>query len=49
MATLGILLGAYFLFIAGYSQWYGGCSPPGRMLVPVVPLLAVPCALALHE
>jgi hypothetical protein len=42
-----VLLGAYTVFIAGFSYWYGAFSPPSRMLVPVVPVLAVPLALAL--
>jgi hypothetical protein len=45
-ALLGCL-GVYFLFIAVFSFWYGAFSPPARMLVPVVPILAVPLALAL--
>ncbi len=42
-------LGLYVLFIAAFSEWYGAYSPPSRMLVPVVPLLVVPLALALER
>ena len=43
LATLGV----YTLFVAAFSFWYGAYSPPSRMLVPVVPLLVAPFALAL--
>lgn len=42
---------AMFAFIAAisalYRDWDGGYAPPPRYLVPVLPLLAVPLALAL--
>jgi hypothetical protein len=38
---------AYAAFIACFSYWYGAFSPPARMLVPVVPLLAAPLAAGL--
>ncbi|MBI3974513.1 MAG: hypothetical protein HY332_24815 [Chloroflexi bacterium] len=41
--------GVYFLFIGSFSYWYGAFSPPARMLVPVVPVLVVPLALALDR
>lgn len=41
------LLAIYFGFIGSFSFWFGAFSPPARMLVPVVPLLAAPLALAL--
>jgi hypothetical protein len=43
------VLGCYFLFIASFSVWYGSFSPPARMLVPLVPVLAVPFALAVRR
>jgi hypothetical protein len=57
VAGLGRLRGAailgsvavYFLFIGAFSFWYGAFSPPARMLVPVIPLLVVPLALALDR
>ena len=44
---VGALVATYFLFVGGFSYWYGAFSPPARMLVPVVPLLVVTVALAL--
>jgi hypothetical protein len=38
---------AYVAFIACFSYWYGAFSPPARMLVPIVPLLAAPLAAGL--
>ena len=38
---------AYTSFVACFSYWYGAFSPPARMLVPVLPLLAAPMAAAL--
>jgi hypothetical protein len=43
------VLGLYTLFVAAFSYWYGAYSPPSRMLVPVLPLLVAPLALALAE
>ena len=43
---LGLVV-VYFGFIATFSFWFGAFSPPSRMLVPIVPLLVVPLALAL--
>ncbi|MGI8423302.1 MAG: hypothetical protein ACR2NO_04210 [Chloroflexota bacterium] len=40
-------LAAYAGFVASFSYWYGAFSPPARMLVPVIPLLAAPLAAAL--
>lgn len=40
------------LFVAStarFYMWWGGASAPGRFLVPILPLLAVPVALALNE
>lgn len=34
----------YALFIASFSQWYGGLSSPGRFLNAIVPLAAAPLA-----
>ena len=46
-AALLAVPGVYTLFVAAFSFWYGAYSPPSRMLVPVVPLLVAPFALAL--
>ncbi|HEX2517868.1 MAG TPA: hypothetical protein VH257_24410 [Chloroflexota bacterium] len=48
-AVLLAMLGLYTLFVAAFSYWYGAYSPPSRMLVPVLPLLVAPLALALAE
>ncbi len=48
-AVLLAVLGLYTLFVAAFSFWYGAYSPPSRMLVPVLPLLVAPLALALAE
>jgi len=40
-------LAVYVAFISSFSYWYGAFSPPARMLVPVLPLLAAPAAVAL--
>ncbi|HEX2912939.1 MAG TPA: hypothetical protein VH186_19185 [Chloroflexia bacterium] len=39
----------YLLIIADYNQWWGEWCPPARYLVPILPLLAVPLAMALTE
>lgn len=39
----------YVLVIADYKQWWGEWCPPARYLMPVLPLLAVPLAVALQE
>ncbi|HEU5316366.1 MAG TPA: hypothetical protein VFX49_09670, partial [Chloroflexota bacterium] len=39
----------YAAFVACFSYWYGAFSPPARMLVPVVPLLAAPLVVALER
>ena len=38
-----------YLPMAAFSEWWGGFSPAARYLVPLMPLLAVPVALALEE
>ena len=48
-AVLLATLGLYALFAAAFSYWYGAYSPPSRMLVPVLPLLVAPLALALAQ
>jgi hypothetical protein len=45
--ALLLLVFTYAGFVASFSFWYGAFSPPARMLVPIVPLLVVPMALAL--
>jgi hypothetical protein len=41
------LLGlAHVLLVASYSWWYGGWAPPGRFLLPVLPMTLVPLALS---
>ena len=37
------------MLLSTFSQWYGAFSPPARMLVPIVPLLAIPLALAVRR
>ncbi|MCB4756664.1 MAG: hypothetical protein LHV69_06480 [Elusimicrobia bacterium] len=36
-----IIIACYTITFAGYKQWWGGWSPPPRLLVPIVPLLAL--------
>jgi LPXTG-motif cell wall-anchored protein len=38
-----------FLPAAAFLEWFAGFSPAARYLVPVVPLLALPAALALRS
>jgi hypothetical protein len=45
--TVLTLVGSYFAFIGSFSFWFGAFSPPARMLVPIIPLLVIPAALAL--
>jgi hypothetical protein len=41
------LLGAgYLVLLSCYNWWYGGWAPPGRFVLPVLPLIMVPLALA---
>ena len=44
---LAILCLPYLLLVLSYRQWWGEWCPPGRYLVPVLPLAAVPLARAL--
>ncbi len=46
---LAVVALPYVLVIASYNQWWGEWGPPARYLMPVLPLLAVPLALALAE
>lgn len=46
---LGLVALPYLMIMGDYKQWWGEWGPPARYLVPVVPLLAVPLALALAE
>ena len=36
----------YTLTFSSYAMWWGGASAPGRFLMPIVPALAIPTALA---
>jgi hypothetical protein len=36
----------YMLAFTNYAMWWGGASAPARFLMPVVPLLAIPAAIA---
>jgi len=42
-------VGLYFVMVGSYSAWHGQWNPPGRMLVPVVPLLTPALALSLRR
>jgi hypothetical protein len=44
---LGLIALPYYGLISSYGHWWGEWSPPGRYLVPLVPLAAVPLAHAL--
>jgi hypothetical protein len=44
--TLGGLAGAYLLYNSGYWLPFGGGTPGPRFLMPIVPFLALPIALA---
>ncbi len=46
---LGICILPNFLVMSSYNQWWGEWGPPARYLVPLVPLLAGPLAIALNE
>jgi hypothetical protein len=48
--TWPYLVPALLLYIpmASFVEWWGGFSPAARYLVPIVPLCAVPMALALR-
>lgn len=39
----------YLAAVSTYFMWYGGYSPPSRLLVAVVPLLAYPVAVTLQR
>lgn len=41
------LVAPYLLTLALYEKWWGEWCPPARYLVPILPLLAAPFALAL--
>jgi len=36
----------YLLMATSYAMWWAGSSAPARFATPVVPLLAIPCAVA---
>jgi hypothetical protein len=39
----------YYLIMASYKQWWGEWCPPARYLMPIIPLMALPLAIALNE
>ena len=45
----GLLVGAVIAAAASWPMWRGGFNPPGRFLVPIVPVLAVTASMALRE
>jgi len=49
--TWPFLVPALLLYVpmASFVEWWGGFSPAARYLVPIVPLCAVPMALALRS
>lgn len=47
-ATVLGLVGAVTLTAAAWPMWRGGFNPPGRFLVPILPVLAGTAALALR-
>ncbi len=48
MCWLGLLALPYLVLIAAFKHWGGLWCPPGRYLVPLVPLLALPLAHSLR-
>lgn len=49
LGWLALVAGPYFLIMSDYNQWWGEWCPPARYLMPILPLLALPFALALDE
>ena len=43
---LAALLLAQLVAVGSLEMWWGGAAPPGRMLVPILPVLALPIAWA---
>ncbi len=35
--ALALVVGSHFIVVASYPMWWGGWSPPGRFLVPILP------------
>ena len=46
---IAIVFVPYFALIANYAQWWGEWCPPARYLTSVLPLLALPFAVALDR
>jgi hypothetical protein len=43
---LGFVITPYLLMVTHFAMWWGGFSPPARFFAPVLPLFAVPAAVA---
>lgn len=46
---IGLIFLPYFAVIASYAQWWGEWCPPARYLASVLPLFAMPFAVALER
>ena len=42
LAWLALVVLPYYLFVAGYNQWWGEWCPPARYLATLAPLMAAP-------
>lgn len=44
--SVAIIVAMFFIAIAGFNGWNGGCAFGARYLVPIVPLLGIPMLVA---
>jgi hypothetical protein len=44
-----VTIAPYLLLVTAYAMWWGGWSAPGRFVVPVLLLMAVPAAVFWNE
>jgi hypothetical protein len=48
-AELLFVMTPYLVTATSYAMWWGGSSAPARFAAPVIPMLAIPCAVAWNK
>lgn len=48
-AELAVIVVTYVITVASYAMWWGGAAAPGRFLAAILPLAALPIAVAVSR